>query len=123
MMVGRTPEWAQTLVLKKCSTEAKPVYHDIVLEKHPLQQLKYGEVLVKINAASFNRREVCMRHCEGSLLIQRYGQLWQRLGQYPGIKFGCTLGADGAGDITVDIRAPETETSYYRHSSCIRGSK
>ena len=73
MMAGRTPEWAKTLVLKKCSTEAKPVYHDIVLEKHPLQQLKYGEVLVKINAASFNRREVCMRHCEGSLLIQRHG--------------------------------------------------
>jgi NADPH:quinone reductase-like Zn-dependent oxidoreductase len=55
---GRTPEWTRALVLKKCAAEAKPVYHDAVLEKRPLRQLQHGEILVKISAASFNRRDV-----------------------------------------------------------------
>lgn len=58
MMTGIAPQWTRALVLKKCSAEAKPVYHDVVLEKRPLRQLRRGEVLVKINAVSFNRREV-----------------------------------------------------------------
>jgi hypothetical protein len=58
IMAGRTPEWTRALVIKKCSAEAKPVYHDAVLETRPLQQLKHGEVLVKMSAVSFNRREV-----------------------------------------------------------------
>jgi NADPH:quinone reductase-like Zn-dependent oxidoreductase len=58
MMAGRTPEWTRALILKKCSAETKPVYHDVVLEKRPLRQLKHGEVLVKISAVSFNRRDV-----------------------------------------------------------------
>ncbi|KAJ8583566.1 NAD(P)-binding protein [Rhizopogon salebrosus TDB-379] len=81
-MAGRTPEWTRALVLRQCSAEAKPVYHDTVLENRPLPQLKHEEVLVKINAASFNRRD-----------------LWIRLGQYPGIKFGSVIGADGAGTV------------------------
>jgi hypothetical protein len=55
---GRTPEWTRALVLKKCAAKAKPVYHDAVLEKRPLRQLQHGEILVKISAASFNRRDV-----------------------------------------------------------------
>src|SRR5258707_754175 len=59
-MASKTPEWTRALVIKKCSAEAKPAYHDAVLEKRPLQQLKHGEVLVKMSAMSFNRREVSM---------------------------------------------------------------
>jgi NADPH:quinone reductase-like Zn-dependent oxidoreductase len=59
-MAGRTPEWTRALVLRQCYAEAKPVYHDTVLENRPLPQLNRGEVLVKINAASFNRRDVSM---------------------------------------------------------------
>ncbi|KAG1734330.1 hypothetical protein EDB19DRAFT_1911189 [Suillus lakei] len=92
-MAGRTPESTRALVVKKCSAEAKPVYHDAVLETRPLQQLKQGEVLVKMGAVSFNHRD-----------------LWIRLGQYPGIKFGSTFGADGAGVITVMSRVQETES-------------
>jgi NADPH:quinone reductase-like Zn-dependent oxidoreductase len=51
---GRTPEWTRALVLKKCAAKAKPVSH----EKRPLRQLQHGEILVKISAASFNRRDV-----------------------------------------------------------------
>ncbi|OJA20397.1 hypothetical protein AZE42_05356 [Rhizopogon vesiculosus] len=58
MTSGRIPEWTRELVVKKCSADTKPVYHDAVLEKRPLQQLKHGEILVKISAVSFNRRDV-----------------------------------------------------------------
>jgi NADPH:quinone reductase-like Zn-dependent oxidoreductase len=58
MMASRIPESTRALVIKKCSAEAKPVYHDAVLETRPLQQLKPGEVLVKMGAVSFNHRDV-----------------------------------------------------------------
>ncbi|KAG2106766.1 uncharacterized protein F5147DRAFT_746199 [Suillus discolor] len=81
-MATRTPESTRALVIKKCSAEATPVYHHAVLETRPLQQLKQGEVLVKMGAVSFNHRD-----------------LWIRLGQYPGINFGSAFGADGAGTV------------------------
>ncbi|OJA20396.1 hypothetical protein AZE42_05357 [Rhizopogon vesiculosus] len=87
-MASKRPEWTRALVIKKCSAEAKPVYHDAVLEKRPLQQLKHGEVLVKMSATSFNHRD-----------------LWIRLGQYPGINFGSTFGADGAGTVVASADA------------------
>ncbi|KAG1756890.1 uncharacterized protein EDB91DRAFT_1094995 [Suillus paluster] len=87
-MAGRIPESTRALVVKKCSAEAKHVYHDAVLETRPLQQLKQGEVLVKMGAVSFNHRD-----------------LWIRLGQYPGITFGSTFGADGAGTVVASADA------------------
>ncbi|KAG1827428.1 uncharacterized protein BJ212DRAFT_1565534 [Suillus subaureus] len=105
-MSGIIPESTRALVIKKCSAEAKPIYHDAVLETRPLQQLKQGEVLVKMGAVSFNHRD-----------------LWIRLGQYPGINFGVAFGADGAGtvvasadsnDVLLNKRpdAPETERGF-----------
>lgn len=38
---------------------SKPTYNDVHVVERPLPALKHGEVLVKINAAGFNRREVC----------------------------------------------------------------
>ncbi|KAG0693074.1 hypothetical protein DFH29DRAFT_965780 [Suillus ampliporus] len=83
MMAGRIPESTRALVIKKCSAGAKFVYHDA--------QLKQGEILVKMGAVSFNHRD-----------------LWIRLGQYPGIKFGSTLGADGAGTVLASADANDT---------------
>ncbi|OJA18594.1 hypothetical protein AZE42_08605 [Rhizopogon vesiculosus] len=89
-MSGRMPQWTRELVVKKCPTDTEPVYHDVVLEKRLLQQLKHGEILVKISAVSFNRRD-----------------LWIRLGQYPGVKFGSSLGADGAGTVIASADADD----------------
>ena len=49
----------------------------------PIPEPKAGEVLVKLKAASLNHRDQ-----------------WIREGMYPGIKFGTTLGSDGAGVVT-----------------------
>jgi hypothetical protein len=56
MTAGRIPESTRALVIKK--SEAKPVYHDAVVETRPLQQLTKGEILVKMGAVSFNHRDV-----------------------------------------------------------------
>ena len=49
----------------------------------PTPQPAAGEVLVKLHAAALNHRDV-----------------WIQKGQYAGIKLPCTLGADGAGEVT-----------------------
>jgi hypothetical protein len=74
------PKFTNALVLRKATSQAKAVYHDAVVVSRPIPPLKHGEILVKMIAVAFNRRE-----------------LWTRLGQYPGITFGSVLGSDGAG--------------------------
>ncbi|KAH7924734.1 NAD(P)-binding protein [Leucogyrophana mollusca] len=81
-MAGRLPKSTHALVVKRCSEGKKPIYHDAILEERPIRPLKTGEILVKMSAVSFNHRDV-----------------WIRLGQYPGIRFGSTFGADGAGSV------------------------
>lgn len=80
------PNTTKSIILKKSASADKPVYHGTSLETRPIPALKQGEVLVKMTAVAYNRRD-----------------LWIRLGQYPGIKFDSVLGADGVGmpsDIT-----------------------
>ncbi|KAI9446190.1 hypothetical protein H4582DRAFT_1904173 [Lactarius indigo] len=79
-MVERYPTLLKALTLQKPAEPRKPVYNDVCIVEKSVPVLKRGEVLVLINAAGFNHRE-----------------LWIRKGQYPGIVFGSTLGADGAG--------------------------
>jgi NADPH:quinone reductase-like Zn-dependent oxidoreductase len=74
------PKFTNALVLCQATSESKSVYHDIVVASRPVPSLKQGEILVKITAVAFNRRD-----------------LWIRLGQYPGITFNSVLGADGVG--------------------------
>ncbi|CAL1705392.1 unnamed protein product [Somion occarium] len=77
------PTHTQVLTVQKARTAAggKSVYpNDAVLETKPVPKLGKGYVLVKINAAGFNHRD-----------------LWIRKGQYPSIIHGSTFGADGAG--------------------------
>jgi zinc-binding alcohol dehydrogenase/oxidoreductase len=52
----------------------------IELKEVPVPSLSAGKVLVKIKAASLNRRDD-----------------WIREGKYPNIRFGVTMGSDGAG--------------------------
>ena len=54
------PKETRTLVLKRSTTERKPVYHDAVVEKRPIPALQSGQVLVKMGAVALNRRDVCI---------------------------------------------------------------
>ncbi|KAI9459452.1 chaperonin 10-like protein [Lactarius psammicola] len=74
------PTSLKALTLQRPAEPRNPVYNDVHIVEKSVPVLKRGQVLVRINAAGFNHRE-----------------LWIRKGQYPGIVFGSTLGADGAG--------------------------
>ncbi|KAH8106922.1 hypothetical protein BXZ70DRAFT_915626 [Cristinia sonorae] len=82
-MPQRIPQTTRVLVVQK-SSNAKPVYpNDAFLTEWPIpqpEQLTKEQILVRINAVSFNYRD-----------------LWIRKGLYPGIKPGSAYGADGAG--------------------------
>ncbi|KAK7693879.1 hypothetical protein QCA50_003452 [Cerrena zonata] len=81
----KLPTHTQALVVKKAdgSNGKKPLYRNAaVLEMQPIPKLQKGHVLVKINAVSFNHRD-----------------LWIRKGLYPSIIHGSVFGADGAGVI------------------------
>ncbi|KAH9958339.1 NAD-P-binding protein [Russula dissimulans] len=69
---------SKALVLLESKTGS--LRYDVRIVQQPMPALEHGQVLVKINAAGFNHRE-----------------LWIRKGQYPGIVPGRTLGGDGAG--------------------------
>lgn len=75
------PTSTKALVLRKSEpTSSKHVYHGIEVISRPIPALKDGEILVKVTAVAYNRRD-----------------LWIRLGQYPGIAFDSVMGADGVG--------------------------
>ncbi|KAG0030719.1 hypothetical protein BGZ81_002259 [Podila clonocystis] len=71
------------IVEKSTST---PVYHGAKVVDLPKPIVEDNQVLLEVNAVSFNHRD-----------------LWIRKGQYPGIIFGSVYGADGVGRI-VDIK-------------------
>jgi len=52
------PETTRALVLRKSLIEKKPTYHDAVVEVQAIPTLKEGEILVKMAAVGFNRRDV-----------------------------------------------------------------
>lgn len=89
-MSSSLPRTTRALVVQKDAQERKPVYHDTEVVERPIHSLKQGEILVKIGAAAFNHRD-----------------LWIRKGQYPGITFGNTLGADGAGTVVASADAAD----------------
>lgn len=80
--MASVPTVTKALILCKSeSTSEGDIYHDVVLASRPLPTLKPGEILVKVTAVAFNRRD-----------------LWLRLGQYPGITFDRVMGSDGVGE-------------------------
>ncbi|KAF8516950.1 hypothetical protein BU17DRAFT_76542 [Hysterangium stoloniferum] len=76
------PTTTRAVVLKKSTKDKSPqaVYHDACIVQLPIPPLKDSEVLVRIEAAAYNHRD-----------------LWIRKGQYPSVTLGRVLGADGAG--------------------------
>jgi len=74
------PTSTKALLLKQGPANRKPVFHDAILEAKAIPELQTDQLLVQINAAAFNHRD-----------------LWIRKGQYPGIAFDTVIGADGAG--------------------------
>ena len=56
----RFPSSFKALVLQnKHEKQNKSLCHDVRIVERPIPVLKPGEILVKINAAGFNHREVC----------------------------------------------------------------
>lgn len=53
------PKSTKALVLRKSTTDKKPVYHDAVLVDKALPALEEGQILVHIRAVAFNHRDVC----------------------------------------------------------------
>jgi hypothetical protein len=54
------PSSFEALVLQnQREQQNKSLYHDVRIVERPIPALKPGEILVKINAAGFNHREVC----------------------------------------------------------------
>jgi len=87
----KLPKSTKALVLRKSAIQRKPLYHDASLEERSIPALKPGEILVKIGAAAFNRRD-----------------LWIRFGQYPGITIGSVFGGDGAGVVIASADANDS---------------
>ncbi|KAF9651499.1 NAD(P)-binding protein [Thelephora ganbajun] len=82
MPLNKVPQRCKVIVLRKAVDQTGPYKFDAVLEERDVPSLKDGQVLVKIEAAGFNHREV-----------------WIRKGLYPGITIGSVYGADGAGTV------------------------
>ena len=54
------PSSFKALVLQNdYEKQNKSLYYDVLIVERPIPVLKPGEILVKINAAGFNHREVC----------------------------------------------------------------
>lgn len=53
-------KYLKALTLQKPSGPRKPVYNDVHIVEKSIPVLKRGQVLVRITAAGFNHREVCL---------------------------------------------------------------
>lgn len=73
----------------------------LVIQEVPLPILEPGEALVRVRAASFNRRD-----------------WWIQQGKYAGLKFPITPGSDGAG-IVEDIRGTDAERDTWLNKQVI----
>ena len=96
------PSSTRAIVLRKSSSDQKPVYHDAILETRPIEKLKQNQVLLKIGAIAFNHRDVCNSRIH-VLTILIYFQVWVRKGMYPGIGFDSVFGSDGAGTVVASF--------------------
>ncbi|RIA92932.1 hypothetical protein C1645_691185 [Glomus cerebriforme] len=84
----------KALVLQKGAKDNDKFKHSIVLSEVPIPTLNpdNDDVLIKLQAAAFNHRDV-----------------WIRKGLYPGLQFDSVLGSDGVGIVQATSRA---EFSY-----------
>jgi D-arabinose 1-dehydrogenase-like Zn-dependent alcohol dehydrogenase len=62
MVFSKIPRRCKAIVLRKVVDRKGPYEFDAVLEEWDIPSLKDGQVLVKIEAAGFNHREVSLGH-------------------------------------------------------------
>lgn len=70
------PQRCKAIVLRKVVGKSSPYRFDAVLEERDIQPLKDGQVLVEIEAAGFNHKEVslcCTTVCEIVVNLSRFG--------------------------------------------------
>jgi len=60
MAPGNIPQRSRAIVLRKAEDQSGLYKFDAVLEDRDVPSLKDGQVLVKIEAAGFNHREVSL---------------------------------------------------------------
>ncbi|KAF8495376.1 hypothetical protein JB92DRAFT_2796305 [Gautieria morchelliformis] len=81
------PTTTRALILEKSAEDKSPIYHDARIVERPIPPLHGSQILVQIEAAAFNHRD-----------------LWIRKNLYPGLLLGSVLGADGAGTVIASAR-------------------
>lgn len=69
MTLGVVPKRCKAIVLRKAEDQTGLYKFDAVLEERDVQPLKDGQVLVKIEAAGFNYREVSLCYAPVCVLI------------------------------------------------------
>ncbi|KZP05142.1 NAD(P)-binding protein [Athelia psychrophila] len=90
------PTSTKAIVLHKDASGNKEVFHDAVVASIPVPALQSGQVLVKLSALAFNRRD-----------------LWLRMGMYPGLAFDKVMGSDGVGQV-IAAADPKDELLHKR---------
>jgi len=63
------PQRCKAVVLRKADDQGGPYKFNAVLEERDVQPLKDGQVLVKIEAAGFNHREVGLCYAFGWAIL------------------------------------------------------
>ena len=56
------PQRCKAIILRKAEDQSGPYKFNAVLEERDVPSLKDGQVLVRIEAAGFNHREVSLRY-------------------------------------------------------------
>lgn len=94
----------KALILRKTApAKGASVYHDVVLEQRPVPALKHGELLLRVSAVAFNRRDV-----------SRISALCGAVGAHDVgyCSYGCGLGCTRALDLGPSwARTPQVCTS------------
>ena len=62
MPPSKIPQRCKAIVLREAADQGALYKFDAVLEERAIPSLRDGQVLVKVEAAGFNHREVCLRH-------------------------------------------------------------
>jgi len=88
------PTSFRALLLQKPEEPRNPPYNDVRIIEKPIPVLKRGQVLVRINAAGFNHREVCSRStargnvCEFALALDSQRPVsWNCFWQHHGCRW------------------------------------
>jgi NADPH:quinone reductase-like Zn-dependent oxidoreductase len=76
MVLGKMPQRCKTIVLRKAVDKRGPYKFDAVLEDRDIPSLEDGQILLKIEAAGFNHRDVRLRRtflCAIVINFSRFG--------------------------------------------------